>query len=118
MSEIIYVYGTLRPGEGELFKVKGLLYDMGWYPAILLGGSKDVICEKIVVNDIARVDAYEGYSHSYPEESLYIREPHLDGWIYRYNQKLSFANRIIRSGDYLLYTQTKRGINAGKFSNN
>lgn len=101
---IIYAYGTLRPGKGDTLKVAGQLYDLGWFPGIKLGGLGEVVCEKIEIKDLSAIDAYEGYIPSDPENSLYIRRPFLDGYIYEYNREVDPLSRI-KSGDWLYYKQ-------------
>lgn len=115
MSEFVYAYGTLRPGlNHHVVLVKGELYDLGWFPGIKLGGADDVVCERIEVQDLGHVDRYEGYYESDPGQSLYIRRPFLDGWIYEFNGKTNPIKRIM-SGDWLDYRQEKRGQNGGRF---
>lgn len=113
MSSIIYTYGTLRPGDTETVLVPGELYDLGWFPGIKLGGRSLVVCEKVEVHDLDAVDKYEGYSPAYPDESLYIRRPYLDGFIYEFNGSVNPA-KLVQSGDWLDYTQERRGRNAGR----
>lgn len=121
-KHIIYAYGTLRPGIFETVEVPGVLYNLGWYPGAKLGeghGKPGVpgptfTCEKIEVESLDAVDKYEGYSEKYPEQSLYIRRPYKDGWIYEYNGEVN-PLRAIESGDWLDYTKEKRGQNAGRF---
>ena len=115
MTEIIYSYGTLRPGSDDTVLIDGSLYDLGWFPGIKLGEPGKVVCEKITVNDISQTDAYEGYNPRYPDESLYIRKPFKDGWIYEYNGRVN-PIKLIQSGDWLDYTREKRGVNGGRFS--
>lgn len=98
----IYTYGTLRPGEPGTVQIPGTLYDMGWYPGIILGGDSFVTCEKIEVEDLDAVDAYEGYNPKFTIESLYIRRPILDGWIYEYNKPVLGFKRVL-SGDWVDY---------------
>jgi len=112
MPHYIYSYGTLRPGDTESILVDGSLYDLGWFPGIKLGGEGKVVCERIEAHDLDAVDRYEGYNPVYPDESLYIRRPYLDGFIYEFNGPVNPIKKI-ESGDWLDYTQTKRGRNAG-----
>ena len=115
----LFVYGTLRPGEADTVLVKGQLFDLGWFPGIILGGTDDVVCEKIEVSDWQAVDRYEGYDPSCPEMSLYIRRPirisdDCEGFIYEFNNQVNPVKRIF-SGDWLDYTKEKRGINSGNY---
>ncbi len=106
MTDILYAYGTLRKGEGPTVTVKGTLYDVsgGVFPGIKLGGDDVVVCEKIPVVNWHMFDQYEGYDDRDPLRSLYIRRPHLDGFIYEYNREV-FPRWRIPSGDWLLYKQ-------------
>lgn len=106
----VYAYGTLRPGLGETVEIDGAIYDLGWFPGIKLNHPGKVVCERIEVHDISATDAYEGYNEKYPEESLYIRKRFLDGFIYEFNGPVNPVKKIL-SGDWLDYTQEKRGRN-------
>lgn len=47
----VLVYGTLRPNLGkDIVKIKGTLYDMGWFPAVILEGDTEVVCERITTD--------------------------------------------------------------------
>lgn len=114
VSDILCVYGTLRPGNPNTVKVKGSLYDLGWFPGIKLGGTGEVVCEQITVKDWQDVDRYEGFMPDNPEDSLYIRTPYDDGFIYEFNREVN-PIKLIQSGDWLDYTQEKRGKYGGHF---
>lgn len=119
-SNILYVYGTLRPGNTPKFMVPGRLYDLGWFPGIVLPKVLDndyVVCEKIEVKDWGAVDKYEGYNPKDPEGSLYIRRPFQDGYIYEFNQRVNPVKQIL-SGDWLDYTREKKGVNGDRFRQN
>lgn len=101
----VLVYGTLRPFTNEdVVKVRGCLYDLGWFPGIVLDDSADteVVCERlsgITDEKLSGFDSYEGYYEENPAMSLYVRVKHGDDWIYAYNKDLS--NRtVIESGDW------------------
>lgn len=113
---ILYVYGTLRPGNTPTFLVPGILYDLGHFPGIKLaeGIEETVVCEQIYVTNLESVDRYEGYNPDRPQHSLYIRKPYLDGWIYEFNQKVSTDDKIV-GGDWLKYKQTERGLAYERF---
>lgn len=109
MSNILYVYGTLRPDKGETVKVKGKMYDLGWFPGVILGGDEDVVCEKIEVDDWGSIDYYEGFYENNPEGSLYLRVPFEDGFIYEFNQKINDPNaQHVPSGDWLRHKKERR----------
>lgn len=97
---VLYVYGTLRTGKAAAQILKGKMYDLGWFPGVILGGPDDIVAERIEVNDISRIDRYEGYREDDPEGSLYIRVPFKDGYIYEYNRGVE-EEPVIESGDWL-----------------
>lgn len=120
MLHIIYVYGTLRPKNKDLtakntetVEVPGYMYDLGWYPGAIIRApdrtESSFIAEKIEVDDekLKELDRYEGYYEDDPANSLYIRRPYLDGWIYEYNRPVDGA-KIVESGDWLEYAAAKR----------
>jgi gamma-glutamylcyclotransferase (GGCT)/AIG2-like uncharacterized protein YtfP len=97
----LYVYGTLRKELGETHRVEGRLYDLGWFPGLILGPGGSVLVERIVVDDIAAIDRYEGYREDDPQ-SLYLRRPYRDGFIYEFNRPVNPVKEIF-SGDWLDY---------------
>ena len=109
----VFVYGTLRPGLDATHRVRGFLYDMGWYPALVLDSTGELIAlEKIEVNDeqLADLDMYEGYDKYHPSKSLYIRKKVTcqdeEGWIYLYNHHIADRNlKLIRCGDWKEYNK-------------
>ena len=116
MSNILYTYGTLRPGISEPVKVPGKLYAVAWFPGAKLDPNSDstFLAERVPVIDWKGVDAYEGYNPDNPEGSLYIRKPFLDGFIYEYNRPVDELEEVT-SGDWLQHAKEERGINAGRF---
>jgi len=128
MSEYLFLYGTLLPKDaaGEvahivrLFNpiasafVPGRLYDFGDYPgAILDPSSHDTIYGELVALPpnktlIDKLDEYEEFDPSKPEESLFVRRKttvmlangeSLEAWIYVYNKDPGDAP-IVRGGNY------------------
>ena len=109
MNHTILVYGTLRPFTNtDVVLVPGRLYDLGWFPGIVLGnhsnneeGESFVVCERIEADDekLAQLDSYEGYYENNPTNSLYLRVKHGEDWIYVYNHDLS-NKQPIASGDW------------------
>src|SRR3546814_13017265 len=65
VMNIIYVYGTLRPGKvADTIRVAGTLFDIGRFPGIKTDVSfcnRFVTCERISVTDeeLETLDAYE-----------------------------------------------------------
>ena len=112
----VLVYGTLRPFTNtNVVRVPGHLYDLGSFPGIKLDNSSDtmVTCEVIEVTDeeLARLDMYEGYRVSDPDNSLYIRRK-LDWgpFIYEYNDPFGNLSEkdIVPSGDWSDVSQLSR----------
>lgn len=113
----VYVYGTLRPGNGEPFVIPGEIYDLGWYPGLKLLPETDgkfVVAERIEADDerLAKLDSYEGYYEDDHKHSLYLRVPFLDGWVYVYNRPLEGRTPVL-SGDWLSYRGETGGVNNG-----
>jgi len=131
----LFVYGSLRKELGHYAheymsryfdlvgsaRVKGLLYDLGEYPAALPTDEDKYIIGEVyrIRNDdefsyaIAQLDDYEGI-HSEEGFSLYVRElvdVQLEtgttrAWIYWYNSLVD-GYPIVESGDMLRYKEEK-----------
>lgn len=103
----LYVYGTLRPKEGNVIYVAGKLHDLGWFPGLVHGPGL-VACNVIEVDDdtLTRLDNYEGYREDDREGSLYVRERYADGWIYVYNREPPEGSEI-PCGDWVSYMEGK-----------
>lgn len=112
---VLYVYGTLRPGNTEPITVAGTMYDLGPFPGVVLGGGNKVVVERTEVESIAACDRYEGYYEDDPEGSLYIRVPFEDGWIYEFNRHVD-PKKVVESGDWLEHKKIQRGSYAGRIS--
>lgn len=112
----LYVYGTLRLFERPPIWVKGGMWNMGWYPAVVLGeGLGLVAVEPREIADITEFDDYEGYDPENEANSLYIRKPFLDGWIYEYNvesPKQLHNRERIKSGSWA--THIKEMVQKGE----
>lgn len=127
-KNLLFVYGTLRPklasgGQWLLIKdlvcvgkatVKGILYDLGPYPAMKHG-------EGVVVGDLLHVpepiqfDALDEYEGANDAQPLYTRErvtatrntgEELAVWGYFYNGSVD-GREVIRHGDYEKYLLDK-----------
>jgi gamma-glutamylcyclotransferase (GGCT)/AIG2-like uncharacterized protein YtfP len=132
----LFVYGSLRSGfPGEAYeyisryfdlrgiaKVKGLLYDMGEYPAAIpvhddhfIRGELYEIKRPVEFDwAFAQLDDYEGLHVEQGEEPLYRRDlvgallndQTITAWIYWYNGDVS-GKPVIKSGDVLQYLREK-----------
>lgn len=119
-GELVFVYGTLRPGasrDAEAFfpgatflgpaRVRGVLYDLGDYPGVHLDDSAGWIVGEIVrvtAEALAGFDAWEGV-----DAGLYRRvpvtverpdAPPLTTWIYEIADACE-GRPVISSGDWL-----------------
>jgi len=108
----VAVYGTLRTGEGECGTVKGRLYDLGWFPGIILDeGGDDITVEYRYTDDegLEGFDRYEGYYENNHPESLYLRKKVDDFWIYEFNRPGALEGRpLITEGDWFKYQDNKK----------
>ena len=132
----LFVYGSLRKGfhhpayryvsdhfhfEGEA-RVKGILYDLGDFPAAVPVNSEQyIIGELYRINEpdefnwaIAQLDDYEGADPEAGESPLYRRDivsvqcggVLTDAWVYWYCGDVS-GRPVIASGDVLAYRDSK-----------
>jgi gamma-glutamylcyclotransferase (GGCT)/AIG2-like uncharacterized protein YtfP len=132
----LFVYGSLRKGfhhpayryisdhfhfVGEA-RVKGLIFDMGDYPAGLPAeGDHVILGELYQLNTpeefgwaFAQLDDYEGVDEDAEESALYRRElvqvlgpaGVTEAWIYWYNRAIQ-GRPVIASGDVLEYWKSK-----------
>jgi putative glutamine amidotransferase len=136
-AELLFVYGTLRPGIAPAAvadlvaglrimgdaRARGRLYNLGPYPGAILDAATPthvfgVVLELPSPPPWPRLDDYEGYDPANPAASLYIRrrcEVELtDGstvraWVYEYNRPVS-DSRLIPSGRYDRAMPTKRPV--------
>jgi len=135
----IFVYGSLRSGfqhpayayisryfslvsEG---KVKGVLYDMGEYPAAVPSEGEALITGELYrINNpdefawaMAQLDDYEGVHTENNEPSLYRREQatvftatgETQAWIYWFNGNTE-GKQQVESGDVLQFMQQKNNL--------
>lgn len=133
----LFVYGSLRSGfhsaayeyisrfftfTGEA-KVKGVLYDMGEYPAavptvedkFIVGELYSITNEAEFSWAIGQLDDYEGVAAEDDEEKLYYRDladilindSITRAWMYWYNGDVSGRPQI-ESGDVLQYIRDKK----------
>lgn len=133
----LFVYGSLRSGFrspayeyisryfdliGDA-KVKGLLYDLGTYPAakpanenkFIIGELYRIKHEKEFSWAMGQLDDYEGVTVAYDEMQLYRREiaevhhnnSTTHAWMYWYNGDVR-EKPVIESGDVLEYMDQKK----------
>lgn len=125
----LFIYGTLLHKqnvfasylkENSTFfakgKLRGLLYDIGSYPGVLLNPSGDtfvygsIVYMNNPVTVLEKLDYYEGIGDLYPEPHEYVRalvdieteKGIINCWVYLYNWPFDEHRQIV-SGDYMAY---------------
>lgn len=128
MSDYLFVYGSLLPGEAgannvsvvqQLLRLgpayaRGRLYDLGEYAGAILDAAADTEIAGEVFElpadpaVLAALDAYEGYDPAGPKDCLFVRLQtpvrlpdgrKINSWIYAYNRQPGRAP-LIADGDY------------------
>ena len=122
VAELLAFYGTLmsglpaRAGRPALApyvelvgpcSIPGSLYDVGPYPALVLGDGvvRGELWRTVALDALSVVDAWEGYEFERENQAPYVRrsvrllEPALDAWVYAWNQPLDGLAHI-ESGDW------------------
>lgn len=114
MSELVFVYGTLRRGgsnhhrmTGSEFvsraSVAGQLYKVGWYPGLVLGGAGRVMGELFRVSPelLAALDFYEGEEY---ERILYsvmaANSRTMEANVWKWDRPIETLE-VIAGGDWL-----------------
>ena len=125
-KHLLFVYGTLRRGgineitkshPGAVFvgasSVRGLLRDMGGYPAIILDDAAGRIAGEVFEVDdaaLASLDRFEA-ADDYHREQIDVS---LNGaasrcWIYRPEPELCAGKPTVERGDWIEYSKVSDG---------
>ena len=134
MQNLLFVYGTLlQPGNdfaGYLKrtctylspgKIKGLLYDIGEYPGIIINNHATGYVHGSIyrlhhpIQNLKVFDDYEGFGAGQDQPNLYVRsltsietgDGFIDAWIYLYNLPVD-GLPLIPSGNYAEYIKQKK----------
>jgi gamma-glutamylcyclotransferase (GGCT)/AIG2-like uncharacterized protein YtfP len=122
-STYVFTYGTLRPslypsvpnrfgvtpvGPGIL-EATYSMYNLGRFPALVKTGDDTTIRGEVVeIEDIKRLDWYEGYNSTNPSDGLYDRTQQkvtlddgrvLEAWVY-FMHKAPSGVDLVESGDW------------------
>lgn len=124
MSDFLFVYGTLLPGQAPASmrevcdrmqslggaSVTGILYDLGAYPGVVIGSTGRTVRGEVIEVDCEdtwrRLDRYEGCPQPNGEDGLFRRVKtvaalesgeSIECWVYVYNRALRRA-RVVESG--------------------
>jgi gamma-glutamylcyclotransferase (GGCT)/AIG2-like uncharacterized protein YtfP len=120
--ELVFVYGTLRRGGSNAFRmdgaefvgpatVRGALYRISWYPGLVLDGDDRVSGEvyRVGPDQLRALDEFEGLAAGEIEGSEYRRvkvaastgdEGELEVWVFEWKGAVNDDQRI-QSGDWL-----------------
>ena len=120
--EHVFVYGTLRRGGSNHFRmagadlvtpgtVSGKLYRISWYPGLVLGPDGRVLGEVYAVGDeqLRALDEFEGVSaeekgSEYRRVKAVVTAPDgttLDAWVWEWIGLVD-ESRVVGEGDWLL----------------
>jgi gamma-glutamylaminecyclotransferase len=122
-GELVFVYGTLRRGGSNAFrmdgaefvapgKVAGSLYAISWYPGLVVGGGGETVdgdLFRVPAGQLAALDEFEGISANEIEGAEYRRVKAgvatddgrmLSAWVYEWIGPVEESKRI-PSGDWL-----------------
>lgn len=127
--ELVFVYGTLRRGGSNSFrmdgaefvasgKVAGRLYVISWYPGLVLDGGAETVdgdVYRVGAGQLAALDEFEGISANEIEGAEYRRvktevrtgeDEVLVAWSYEWKGPVEESKRIL-SGDWLQVESVK-----------
>lgn len=114
-SHKLFVYGTLKRGMPAHYRLDGSaflghatlagfdLYDLGPYPAAVLG-THQVHGEVYEVPDLEPFDVYEGFPHLY--DRMQVSTSYGDVWIYFMRDPdftKAFTCSLLKEGDWNAY---------------
>ena len=123
-KHLVFVYGTLRRGGAGAMsirfpnskfiadaRVSGNLYDLGAYPGLLLDESNSLVVGEVYEVDdetLNRLDEFEA-SSSYRRKQVEISlgPDRRLCWTYEPDPEFYSLRRLITSGDWMEYAQTK-----------
>jgi gamma-glutamylcyclotransferase (GGCT)/AIG2-like uncharacterized protein YtfP len=121
-ERLFFVYGTLRKGDSNDItvlkpaprylgraRIKGVMFHLGGYPGVTLGGDKDIVGEVYAVGAAleAKLDAIESEYPAQPDEyakraiQLKVDDKTLDCFVYEINPRFALGKPVIASGDWV-----------------
>ncbi len=116
-QEAIFVYGSLRRGMHQHYRIAGstyicdsitaekyTLYDTGSWPAAVIGGATAIRGEVYLITDqaLAEVDAYEQHPRLFCRTSVMLADQRLASiWLYASSIQPNW--KVVASGDWALH---------------
>jgi len=134
MTDILFVYGTLLQLGNEFAdylnqqctyitsgKIRGILYDIGEYPGLVIPGDAEhytygsVFKLRHPKENLRAIDDYEGFGPGQEQPNLFVRvikpvetnNDIIEAWVYLYNLPVADLPQII-SGNYSEYIKAKK----------
>ena len=134
MTDLLFVYGTLlQPGNEfadylnqhctyiTLGKMKGILYDIGEYPGLVIPGDAEQYIYGSVLKlchpeeNLRVIDDYEGFGPGQEQPNLFVRvikpvetdSEIIEAWVYLYNLPTTDLPQIT-SGNYSEHIKQKK----------
>lgn len=116
LTTLVFVYGTLRSGGSNAFRmegsrfigpatVRGRLYHIDWYPGLVIDpGASGVIGEihEVGKGHLAALDAFEGGEYRRVQTTATLASGgECEAWLWEYLPEVDEARRV-PSGDWLL----------------
>ena len=113
MTDLVFVYGTLKAGHGNNELLKGsefvgehvtkpiyTMKNLGGFPGVLLDGNTSIIGEvyRVTSPTMARLDRLEGYPHFYNRTK--ILTDHGEAWMYYLDANKYASHSDILSGKW------------------
>jgi gamma-glutamylcyclotransferase (GGCT)/AIG2-like uncharacterized protein YtfP len=121
-ERLFFVYGTLRRGDSNditrlqpaprfvgTARIRGVMFHLGGYPGVTLGGDHEVVGEVYAVGAQleAKLDAIESEYPAQPDEyakraiTVQVDGKTLDCLVYEINPRFAVGKPVIASGDWV-----------------
>ncbi|SFU81591.1 gamma-glutamylcyclotransferase family protein [Alicyclobacillus macrosporangiidus] len=124
-NHVVFVYGTLRKGQGnrrvmephlvrELGEgsIRGEMYDLGAFPAAALDGDSVVVGEWDEVTDdgLVALDRLEGYPRFYDRTVVRDLNGAAEGWVYHMTGRIPAGAPRVDRGDWVAWLRSRKEV--------